>query len=412
MGGLAIAVLLGGAVFWHELERIDDEFVDQAVEAARDLQRMLPLTLGSDTAPAAQVALDSFVADHARMAKDHFSIVEVYGRDRKPVAEATAADAVGLESAVDRSIHHFPPIGDSWYTKHVVEKRLYLQVVTPLVVEGAVVGWFEGVYRITPGSLDAATRDAVRAVITVILAVLATTGLLYPIIVRLNRGLLARSQALLDANLGTLEALGSAIAKRDSDTGSHNYRVTLYAVRLAEAVGVPPSRIQALVKGAFLHDIGKLAIPDAILLKPGKLDEAEFSVMKTHVNHGIDVVRRFEWLDDAADVVGHHHEKFDGSGYMDGLAGENIPINARIFAIADVFDALTSRRPYKEPMSVDKSLAVMSEGRGGHFDPALLDVFVARAAALHAEIAACDEDCLATTLRSLTREYFTDMAIG
>lgn len=409
---MAIAVLLGGAVFWLELERIDDEFVAQAVEEARELQRMLPPTLSPDAATAAQTALDVFLADRHRLAKDHFSIAEVYDRDQKPVAEAMAADAVELETAVDRSTHHFPLIGDSWYAKHMVRGRLYLQVVTPLAAAGAVVGWFEGVYRVTPASLDAATRDAGRAVITVILAVLATTGLLYPIIVRLNRGLVSRSQALLDANLGTLEALGSAIAKRDSDTGSHNYRVTLYAVRLAEAVGLPPSRIRALVKGAFLHDIGKLAIPDAILLKPGKLDDAEFTVMKTHVSHGIDVVRRFQWLDDAADVVGHHHEKYDGSGYMSGLTGEDIPINARIFAIADVFDALTSRRPYKDPMPVAKALAVMFEGRGNHFDPALLDVFVAQAAALHAETASRDEDGLATALRSLTRHYFAETVSG
>jgi putative nucleotidyltransferase with HDIG domain len=278
--------------------------------------------------------------------------------------------------------------------------------VTPLSADGALIGWFEGIYRVAPASLANATHDAIRAVVTVILAVLATTGLLYPIILRLNRGLLARSQALLDANLGTLETLGSAIAKRDSDTGSHNYRVTLYAVRLAESVGLPSARVRALVKGAFLHDIGKLAIPDAILLKPGKLDEAEFTVMKTHVSHGTDVVGRFQWLNDAADVVGHHHEKFDGSGYTSGLAGEDIPINARIFAIADVFDALTSRRPYKEPMSVAKALSVMIEGRGSHFDPALLDVFVAQAEALHAEIAPCDEACLAATLRDVTRGYF------
>ena len=110
--------------------------------------------------------------------------------------------------------------------------------------------------------------------------------------------------------------------------------------------------MRALLKGAFLHDVGKLGIRDAILLKPGKLDAAEFGEMKRHVAHGLDIIERSSWLRDATAVVGHHHEKWDGSGYGTGSAARQIPLPARIFAVADVFDALTSRRPYKEPLSV------------------------------------------------------------
>jgi len=109
--------------------------------------------------------------------------------------------------------------------------------------------------------------------------------------------------------------------------------------------------------------------------------------MQQHVHHGLDIVGRSRWLEDAATVVGHHHEKYDGSGYHDALAGEAIPLNARIFAVADVFDALTSRRPYKEPFALDKALEILREGRGTHFDPAVLDAFTRIAADLHRDIA-------------------------
>ncbi|HEX5393451.1 MAG TPA: HD domain-containing phosphohydrolase [Rhodocyclaceae bacterium] len=213
---------------------------------------------------------------------------------------------------------------------------------------------------------------------------------------------------LLAANLTTLELLGAAVAKRDSDTGAHNFRVAIYAVRLAEAAGLDGAAIRGLIKGAFLHDVGKIGITDQILLKPGKLDADEFTIMKTHVQHGVDIVAKAPWLEDAVDVVRCHHEKFDGSGYPAGLVGEAIPINARIFAIADVFDALTSRRPYKEPMSVEKSLGIIAESSGSHFDPKLVAVFKPLASVLYADISSKEEDELSGVMRGMVDVYFED----
>ncbi|MGE5505401.1 MAG: HD-GYP domain-containing protein [Actinomycetota bacterium] len=412
LGGIVIAAALGGAVVWVELERADDALVDHAVAEARQMQTLLPTPLDQNTASAADAALDAFVAQRKERS-DHFALAEIYDIEQHTVAEASTEESKALEAAIDRSAHHFPTHGESWYLKHIVHGHVYMQVVIPLEDHAhRPIGWFEGVYRIAGATLSEATQAGLRIAGLVMVAVLATTGLLYPIIAGLNRSMLARSVALLDANLGALETLGSAIAKRDSDTGSHNYRVTLYAVRLAEAVGLDRERIRALVKGAFLHDIGKLAIPDAILLKPGKLDADEFAVMKTHVAHGMDVVSAYDWLSDAADVVAHHHEKFDGSGYLSGLSGTDIPVTARIFAIADVFDALTSRRPYKEPMPLGKALKILDEGRGTHFDPELVDTFVDIAAALFDTIGSCDEACLAVTLRAVTHDYFADTVVG
>ncbi len=236
---------------------------------------------------------------------------------------------------------------------------------------------------------------------------LLTTMILYPIIMMLIRQLSNLADNLLEANIETLRALGSAIAKRDSDTDIHNYRVMIYSVNLAEAFGLVHSLIRTLIKGAFLHDVGKIGISDQILLKPGKLTKYEFEVMKRHVNHGIDIVEGSDWLKDATDVVGYHHEQFAGGGYPYGLKGDFIPITARIFAIADVFDALTSSRPYKDPMPFEKTMAILAEGRGTHFDPSLLDTFNTIAKSLYEKVANCSDEILRENLESITRQYFS-----
>jgi HD-GYP domain-containing protein (c-di-GMP phosphodiesterase class II) len=250
-------------------------------------------------------------------------------------------------------------------------------------------------------------RQALQTALYIGLIVLATALLLYPVILTLMRHLARYSENLLAANLETLELLGSAIAKRDSDTDAHNYRVTLYSLQLAEAAGLNPERSRALIKGAFLHDVGKIGVRDHVLHKPGKLDAEEFKVMKTHVDHGLDIVGRCAWLADAQDVVGSHHEKFDGSGYPKGTAGESIPVEARIFAIADVFDALASRRPYKEPLTFDETMKILEAGRATHFDPALLDCFNQIAHRLYDEYAGRDDERLREEVRVAVNRFFT-----
>lgn len=211
---------------------------------------------------------------------------------------------------------------------------------------------------------------------------------------------------LLDANIEMLEVLGSAIAKRDSDTSVHNYRVTLLSLAIAEAAGLDRPALQSLVKGSFLHDVGKIAISDSILLKPGRLDQAEFEAMKTHVLHGTDIVSRYAWLADALDIVRHHHERVNGAGYPDGLAGTAIPLSARIFAIADVFDALTSVRPYKKALGFDEAMKLMAADRGTHFDPELFDLFARLAPALYDRISHASTDTLVAELRRQMRGLF------
>jgi HD-GYP domain-containing protein (c-di-GMP phosphodiesterase class II) len=175
---------------------------------------------------------------------------------------------------------------------------------------------------------------------------------------------------------------------------------------MGESAGLDAPAMRALLKGAFLHDVGKLGIRDSILLKPGKLDVAEFGEMKHHVPHGLDIIERSSWLRDAAGVVGHHHEKWDGSGYGTGLRGEEIPLSARIFAVADVFDALTSRRPYKEPLSFEEAMAILEKGRGSHFDPAVLDLFSRMARELHGRLAGEEGETPRAEVAALMDRWF------
>jgi HD-GYP domain-containing protein (c-di-GMP phosphodiesterase class II) len=164
--------------------------------------------------------------------------------------------------------------------------------------------------------------------------------------------------------------------------------------------------MQALIAGSFLHDVGKIGIPDAILLKPGKLDEAEFVIMRTHVTQGEEIVTGMGWLDGANAVVASHHEKWNGSGYPRKLSGDNIPLSARIFAVADVFDALCSKRPYKEPMSFDAAMAILDKDTGSHFDPGVMAVFKPMARGIYDRLASCDEDATRNLLEDRVRQHF------
>ena len=280
-------------------------------------------------------------------------------------------------------------------------------MVIPLPgANGTVIGWFEGVYRLSPETLAAIQADIVQIIALVAGAVLLTAGVLYPLMNALQGHIVDTARDLLRSNIDTLKVLGSAIAKRDSDTHAHNFRVTVYAVRIAEALGLEDEAIRSLIKGSFLHDVGKIAVPDAILLKPGKLDETEFAAMKTHVVHGLDIIAASNWLVDAADVVGSHHEKVDGSGYPQGLAKDAVPLAARIFAVADVFDALTSERPYKKPMSPEKTMEILEDGRGRHFDEAVLDAFASLMPLIYDDVARRSDAEVEALTESLLGRYF------
>jgi putative nucleotidyltransferase with HDIG domain len=173
----------------------------------------------------------------------------------------------------------------------------------------------------------------------------------------------------------TLEALSSALDLRDQATQGHSQRVTAYTLLIAGALGVPTEEHEALRLGALLHDIGKIGVSDAILHKPATLTPNEWAVMKKHPEWGAAIIANVEFLHEARDIVLAHHEKFDGSGYPRGLKGTAIPLGARIFAVADVFDAVTTFRPYRMPMSTQDAVALIHRESGRHFDPDIVAAF-------------------------------------
>ncbi|MFP6847100.1 MAG: HD domain-containing phosphohydrolase [Pseudomonas sp.] len=189
---------------------------------------------------------------------------------------------------------------------------------------------------------------------------------------------LVRMDELRQTRLQIVQRLGMAAEYKDNETGLHVIRMSHFSKVLALAAGFSEAAAEELLNAAPMHDVGKIGIPDAVLRKPGKLDEQEWAVMRQHVEIGAQIIGEHAsgLLRTAQRIALSHHEKWDGSGYPNGLSGEDIPLEGRIVAIADVFDALTSVRPYKAAWSVEDAVELLNRERGRHFDPHLVELFI------------------------------------
>lgn len=403
LGWLLLSITIGGIVLWLEISRFQ-QFVhmlalkESAIlsnEATYDLEQLDTLTHQHLTNLAQQLVNHNFL------------VVELYDLNKQLRIEAFRQGQEATEQWMNRHRHQFPERGGFFHEFHLIEGKLLLVILIPIKgPHHTLTGYFEGIYQVDQQTQDSIKNELLRILLFITLSITFTTFLMYPVVLTLNRELIKLSTDLLTGNLELMNVLGCAIAERDSDTNSHNYRVTFYALRLGETIGLPRENILNLITGAFLHDVGKIGIRDPILLKPGKLTLQEFEIMKTHVTLGVDILNKSSWLSGACDVVEFHHEKYDGSGYPKGLKGKEIPLNARIFAIADVFDALTSKRPYKEPWTVHDAIAALERDGGSHFDPQLLSVFVSIAPDLYHEVTAMEEQqMIAMVLQCITRHF-------
>ena len=185
-------------------------------------------------------------------------------------------------------------------------------------------------------------------------------------------------------NVGTLMALARTVDAKSPWTAGHSQRVTDIASAIARTMGFSPSDLDRLARGSLLHDIGKIAVPSSILNKPGKLTPEEFTVMQQHPVVGARILEPIPDYDRLIPVVLQHHERFDGRGYPAGLSGEMISLDARIVAVADVFDALTSERPYRKALDEDAAMRIIVNGRASEFDPAVVDAFLRLPTRTHA----------------------------
>lgn len=188
------------------------------------------------------------------------------------------------------------------------------------------------------------------------------------------------TEAILDREREMIVRLSRAAEFRDPETGAHIQRMSNYSRLIAEQMGLSSVDQEVILRAAPMHDVGKIAIPDHILLKPGRLDPDELVIMRTHAEKGYEILRgsKSDLLDIAALIAWTHHEKWDGSGYPRGLKGEEIPLFGRIVAVADVFDALTTERPYKQAWEIERACAFLQEQTGTHFDPQCIEAFMTR----------------------------------
>lgn len=405
LAAVLLSAVLGTLAYLYELHRVEDRLVDLSMREAGTLLDSIGHGGFSRTGNDLERDLTQLLAERRHFRDGHFiaaRLLDASGRTLlsavDPAYQAAGLDALRAPSdapAGERAVHRIIRSGAA----------TYVQTIAPISGADGGMRYMAGLFELSPAVASELRVQILKTIGIAVVAVLLTALVLYPVVIRLDRSLARRSQELLRANIDILDVLGGAIAKRDSDTHAHNYRVTLYATRLAEAIGFPRSGMAALIKGAFLHDVGKIGIADAILLKPGRLTDDEFETMKLHVRHGLEIVDEVPWLEDAVAVIGGHHEKWDGSGYPRGLAGEGIPLAARIFAIVDVFDALTSRRPYKEPIPLERAIGILEESRGRHFDPHLLDAFLKICRSLHAEFATDDRSRLRAAADAATVRY-------
>lgn len=336
-----------------------------------------------------------------------FDIAEIYDRNGEKLTEAMTAQGEAVEAKVPS--HGRPDYSEASYQSlKLPDGGWVMRVFVPLRTEadGRINGYFEGVRVVPTWQREQIAANALSAALMVVLASLLCGAAIYPVVVHLSADNERKAREVLDSHLSMMEALGRAIAKRDSDTGTHNYRVAWIAARIGEKMGLRGYEMQSLIAGSFLHDVGKIGVSDTILLKPGKLDDAEFAIMRTHVSLGEEIVSGMGWLDGAHAVVAGHHEKWNGSGYPRQMAGEEIPLSARIFAVADVFDALSSKRPYKEAMAFDTVMAILETDTGSHFDPSVMAIFQPMAREIFDRLAGCEEEQARRLLQGRVRLHF------
>jgi HD-GYP domain-containing protein (c-di-GMP phosphodiesterase class II) len=411
LASLVAAAAFAAVVIALSAQRISEIAADRAVQGLASFQQQLEIIAkqeGGLSPEAIQRCVDAAILHRPEFHYGQYIAIQITDAERKPLARYTDTGhpaAAAAETLVAKSASE--PGADALIRRVIrLDGRHGVLVSVPLQI--ASVGFrakATGVFAESEEERSRVRKQSLLTALAVAGLVLAVSALLYPIMRQLMGRVTAVSLDLLDSNLAMIQVLGSAIAKRDSDTDTHNCRVTICSVRLGEALHLGMDTMHTLIKGALLHDVGKIGVSDRILLKPGRLTEDEFAEMRKHVRYGSDIVGPVRWLSDAGDVVRYHHEKYDGSGYDSGLNSREIPLAARIFAIADVFDALTSRRPYKEPMAVLEALRILREGRGTHFDPNLLDTFEPIAESIYWEANESEEHAR-RSLETIMDRYF------
>ena len=398
---ILISVLAGLVGLLLEMLKMDRMAESLARQEAASL---IARSKGSEPPP--PEALDHWQNLARGILKENCLLLRVYGLQGELTLESCAPAMVPHARELGAKLRPFQRNRGMGIYRLVLDGRPMVQVQQPLTdSNGRLTGMLDAVYLLDPKAVALLKGYIQRLSLAALLSTLASGAVLYPLLLSLHRRGMRFSEDLASANLELASVLGSAIAQRDSGTGSHNFRVTLYAIRLGLEVKDPALDMRALILGAFLHDVGKIGIHDAILLKPGPLPAEERVLMCSHVERGVAIIESSKWLHLARNVIGCHHERFDGGGYPRRLEGRDIPLEARIFAIVDVFDALTSERPYKPPIPLPEVLATLEREAGSHFDPDLLAHFLRIAAKAYRDIGGAVEFELQARLKAWVDQH-------
>jgi len=400
---LLVSLVGGGLLFYIEIKRIDASIIALAASET-DAFSSQPPSLGDQFS---LFDLEKWQSRALSFVQKNFIVIALHNHSGEQISKVENSDYSGIEQKVRSRYPRFPLDGRRHFERMTIGGKVVVQIQVPVTQEQVGVnGYLSGIIVVDQAAVERLNSNLVRSVVSILLAIILTTLVLYPIIVALNRDVLSFSTQLLHANIEMAASLGAAIAIRDSVTSEHNYRVTLYAIYLGESFELAPEEMRRLVLGAFLHDIGKIGISDTILLKTGPLAKEEYAVMQTHVDLGMRIIRTSKWLSAGEEVVANHHERFDGTGYPCGLSGTEIPLNARIFTIADVFDALSSDRPYRLALPLAQCLAKLKHEAGGHFDPVLVERFTEIVFDIYIRLQAIDESTMMDWLARKSLYYF------
>ena len=346
--------------------------------------------------------------------KINFTLFELYDDKQKNVHSFSQAventKSINFIKKQHNKIKHMFPLNKKTYYDFIEapNKQYYILVFHPIYKNDKLLGYVEGVKKIEKNIIEEFEKKIRYTILIILTSIIVFSIFIFPLIYLAYKKINENRIELISNNIMTINTLGNAIALRDSDTNEHNYRVAIYSIRLAQELNIGKEQIEKLIIGSFLHDIGKIGISDSVLLKNGKLTHAEFESMKQHVQKGIKIIEDDKWLENGRDVILYHHEKYDGSGYPNRIEGENIPNIARIFAIVDVFDALTSKRPYKEPFSYEKAIKILKESSGTHFDPQILESFLKISYRLYIDISNESHQQLKDELDNSIKRYFLD----
>ena len=366
--------IISDSFFQQENLRKDQEAIEHSIcrilQASLDVQDPLPVIL---TLLAEVVKADAVTALRYDLPLQRFDLLSAHGLNAQAIAKLKLYFETGLTRKIAEERQPIwiedmlVPRGDLRPVSQLAEEGFRSYLALPLIGHNDFLGILEIVWRNIP-DIEACDTGFLGRVAEQISLAMERSSIV--------RDLRRSSEGLVSTYNAMIEGLSRALELRDIETQGHTRRVSVLMMRFGEHMRIPASQWDAIKQGALLHDIGKLGIPDAILLKPGSLTQPERKVMQQHAVYGYNILAPIINLRQTLDIALYHHERWDGSGYPYGLTGEQIPLVARLFAVADVFDALTSDRPYRPAWSHTQAVEYLREQAGRLFDPQVVELFL------------------------------------